>query len=110
MIATLSNLRLPLPMEQIAGFCRRWSIARLEVFGSALREDFRPDSDLDLVATYAPEARWSLLDRVRMKFELEDMLGREVDLLNRRALEKAGSRARAAAILAQAQTLYARGD
>jgi hypothetical protein len=107
MIATLSNLRLPLPMEQIAGFCRRWNIARLEVFGSALREDFRPDSDLDLVATYAPEARWSLLDRVRMKCELEDLLGREVDLLNRRALEKAGSRKRAAAILAQTQTLYA---
>ena len=107
MIATLSNLRLPLPMEQIAGFCRRWNIARLEVFGSALREDFRPDSDLDLVATYAPEARWSLLDRVRMKCELEDMLGREVDLLNRRALEKAGSHESAAAILAQTRTLYA---
>jgi uncharacterized protein len=107
MIATLSNLRLPLPMDQIAGFCRRWSIARLEVFGSALREDFRPDSDLDLVATYAPKARWSLLDRVRMKFELQDMLGREGDLLNRRALEKPASRERAAVILAEAQTLYA---
>jgi predicted nucleotidyltransferase len=94
-------------MEQIAGFCRRWSIARLEIFGSALREDFGPDSDVDLVATYAPQARWSLLDRVRMKFELEDLLGREVDLLNRRALEKPACRARAAAILAQAQTLYA---
>lgn len=107
MIATLSNLRLPLPMEQIAVFCRHWNIVRLEVFGSALRDDFRPDSDLDLVATYAAKARWSLLDRVRMKCELEDMLGREVDLLNRRALEKAGSRERAAAILAQAQTVYA---
>ena len=93
-------------MAQIASFCRRWSIARLEVFGSALRDDFRPDSDLDLVATYAPEARWSLLDRVRMKLELEDMLGREVDLLNRRALEKARSRARAAAILTQAEPIY----
>ena len=107
MIATLSNLRLPLPMEQISGFCRRWSIARLEIFGSALREDFRPDSDVDLVATYAPQTRWSLLDRVRMKCELEDLLGREVDLLNRRALDKPAARARAAAIQAQAQTLYA---
>ncbi|MEK7684385.1 MAG: nucleotidyltransferase domain-containing protein [Verrucomicrobiota bacterium] len=107
MTATLSNLRLPLPMEQIASFCRRWNIARLEVCGSALREDFRPDSDLDLVATYAPKARWSLLDRVRMKLELEDMLGRKVDLLNRRALEKADSRERATALLAQTQTLHA---
>ena len=106
MTISIPNLRMPLPMAQIASFCRRWSIARLEVFGSALRDDFRPDSDLDLVATYAPEARWSLLDRVRMKLELEDMLGREVDLLNRRALEKARSRARAAAILTQAEPIY----
>jgi uncharacterized protein len=107
MIANVPKLRIALPMEQIAAFCRRWSIARLEVFGSALREDFGPDSDLDLLATYAPQARWSLLDRVRMKLELEAMLGREVDLLNRRALEKAKRPERAAAILAQAQPLSA---
>ena len=100
------NLRILLPMEQIAAFCQRWSIARPEVFGSALRDDFRPDSDLDLLATYSPEARWSLLDRVRMKLELEALLGREVDLLNRHALEKARHPARAAAILAQAKPVY----
>jgi predicted nucleotidyltransferase len=107
MIANLPNLRIPLPMKEITAFCRRWNIARLEVFGSALREDFRSDSDLDLVATYAPQARWSLLDRVRMKFELEALLGRRVDLLNRRALEKARRPLRAAAILAEAQPVYA---
>jgi len=106
MIASTSILRISFPVAQLASFCRRWSIARLDVFGSALRDDFRPDSDVDLLATYAPEARWSLLDRVRMKFELEAMLGREVDLLNRRALEKAKTNGRAAAILAQAQPLY----
>ena len=79
----------------------------LKPHGYALREDFRADSDLDLLATYAPQARWSLLDRVRMKLELEAMLGRSVDLLNRRALEKAKGRPSAAAILAQAQPLYA---
>ena len=94
-------------MQPIAAFCRRWSIARLEVFGSILREDFQADSDVDLIATYAPEAHWSLLDRVRMKFELESLLGCNVDLLNRRALEKAGNRQRAAEILAEAQPLYA---
>ena len=107
MIASPANLRMSFPMERITAFCRRWRIARLEVFGSVLRDDFCPDSDLDLVATYAPQAHWSLLDRVRMKFELEAMLGREVDLLNRRALEKASAHARAAAILAEAQPLYA---
>jgi predicted nucleotidyltransferase len=107
MIATLANLKMPLPMSQIAAFCRRWNIARLEVFGSVLRDDFRPDSDVDFLATYAPEAHWSLLDRVRMKLELESLLGHSVDLLNRRALEKNGNRERAASILAQAQPLYA---
>ena len=107
MIASPRSLRVALPLERIAEFCRRWAIRRLEVFGSALRDDFRPDSDVDLVATYAPEAHWSLLDRVRMKQELEGMLGREVDLLNRRALEKSSKNGRTAAILAQAELLYA---
>jgi uncharacterized protein len=95
------------PMEKIIDFCRRWRIARLEVFGSVLRDDFRCDSDLDFLASYVPEAHWSLLDRVHMKHELEDMLGRPVDFLNRRALEHDRHNARAAAILAQAQLLYA---
>jgi len=107
MITSLPNLRMRLPTEPIAAFCRRWRIARLEVFGSVLRADFGTDSDVDLLATYAPEAHWSLLDRVRMKLELESLLNRQVDLLNRRALEKAANRPRAAAILAQAQPLYA---
>ncbi len=102
-----SKLKIPLPLERIASFCRRWSIARLDVFGSVLRNDFHSGSDVDFLATYGPEAHWSLLDRVRMKYELEDMLGRPVDLLNRRALEKARSRDRAAGILEEAQTLYA---
>jgi predicted nucleotidyltransferase len=95
------------PMEKITDFCRRWRIARLEVFGSVLRDDFRRDNDVDLVAGYVPEAHWSLLDRVHMKHELEDLFGRPVDLLNRRALEHDRQNGRATAILAQAQLLYA---
>jgi predicted nucleotidyltransferase len=107
MINRPPNLKLALPLPQMAAYCQRWRIARLEVFGSALRDDFGSDSDVDLLATYAPEAHWSLLDRVRMKLELEALLGRPVDLLNRRALEKSGHRRRAADILAQTQLLYA---
>jgi uncharacterized protein len=99
--------QIDLPMDKIADFCRRWKIAQLEVFGSVLRDDFRRDSDVDFVASYIPEVHWSLLDRVHMKHELEDMLGRPVDLLNRRALEHDRRQGRAAAILAQAQVLYA---
>jgi predicted nucleotidyltransferase len=99
--------QIELPMAKIADFCRRWKIARLEVFGSVLREDFRRDSDVDFVASFVPDAHWSLLDRVHMKHELEDMLGREVDLLNRRALEHDAQNSRSATILAQTQLLYA---
>ena len=107
MTASPATLRITLPLDIIADFCRRWRISRLEVFGSALREDFRPDSDLDLVATYAADARWSLLDRVHMKHELEDLLGRKVDLLNRRALENHRATRRGREILAQTELLYA---
>jgi hypothetical protein len=98
--------RMQLPMDGIAGFCRRWKIVRLDVFGSVLRDDFRRDSDVDFLASYVPDAHWSLMDRVHMKHELEDMLARQVDLLNRRALEHARQNGRAAAILSQAQLLY----
>lgn len=107
MIANPSNLKIRLPLERLADYCRRRSIIRREIFGSALREDFGPDSDVDLVATYASQAHWSLLDRVRMKHELEEMLGRKVDLLNRHALEKGRGNGRSAAILSEAELLYA---
>ena len=103
----MPTIQIEFPMDKIANFCRRWRIARLDIFGSVLRDDFRQNSDVDFVAGYAPAVHWSLLDRVRMKHELEDMLGRSVDLLNRRALEHDRHNGRAAAILAQAQLLYA---
>jgi uncharacterized protein len=107
MVDSPPNLKRALPLQQLATFCRRWNIARLETFGSVLRDDFRSDSDVDLLATYSPEAHWSLMDRVRMKLELENLLGCRVDLLNRRALEKDTKRSSAAEILLQAKLIYA---
>ncbi len=77
-----------LPADQIAEFCKRWKIQELALFGSALRDDFRPDSDLDLVATFAADADWSLLDHIQMQFELQRLFQRNVDLISRRALEQ----------------------
>ena len=108
MVASPPSLKIELPLDKIAQFCQRWKIARLETFGSVLRPDFRPDSDLDFLATFETDAGWSLLDRVGMKLELEDMLGRKVDLLNRRALEKAPASPRAQAILSSGQLIYER--
>lgn len=56
--------------DRLDEYCRRWKIAELRVFGSAVRDDFRPDSDLDLLVTFGPDAEWSLLDHVAMEEEL----------------------------------------
>ena len=79
MIATLANLKVPLPMPQIAAFCRRWSIARLEVFGSVLRDDFRPDSDVDALEFETGRAP-GFLGLACVEEELSHLLGRKVEL------------------------------
>ncbi|HEY0557044.1 MAG TPA: nucleotidyltransferase domain-containing protein [Thermoanaerobaculia bacterium] len=75
------------PAGRLEEFCRRWKITELSLFGSALRDDFRADSDIDLLACFAPDAEWSLLDHARMEKELKEMLGREVDLVCRTTVE-----------------------
>ncbi|HEY9907619.1 MAG TPA: nucleotidyltransferase family protein [Thermosynechococcaceae cyanobacterium] len=98
---------MSLPQSEIAAFCARWQIAELSLFGSALRDDFRPDSDIDLLVAFAPEADWSLLDRVRMQQELEQVLGRDVDLVSKRAIEQSSNWIRRQEILSSAQLIYA---
>ena len=71
--------KLELPKDKIAEFCRRHHIRKLAVFGSALREDFRPDSDLDLLVEFDPEHTPGLAF-FGMEQELSEMLGRKVDL------------------------------
>ncbi len=99
--------QIEMPLEKLADFCQRWKIARLEVFGSVLREDFRPDSDVDFLATFAPEADWSLLDHVQMQEELSAIIAREVDLVSRRAVEQSRNWIRKQTILDSAHVLYA---
>jgi len=73
--------------ETIADFCRRWHIREFAVFGSAARGELRPDSDVDVMVEFKPEARWSLLDVVGAQLELEELFGREVDLLTKGTIE-----------------------
>jgi predicted nucleotidyltransferase len=93
--------------EELGAFCRRWKVAELALFGSALRDDFGPDSDVDLLVTFAPDADWSLLDHIRMQQELADLLGRPVDLVSRRAIEQSRNPLRRREILGSARTVYA---
>ena len=91
---------------KIADFCRRWKISELALFGSALRDDFRRDSDLDILVTFAPSADWGLLDHVQMQLELEKLFDRSVDLISKRALERSTNWLRREEILKTAQILY----
>ncbi len=76
------------PDSEIARFCQRWQIRELALFGSALRSDFGPDSDVDVLVAFSPEAEWGLLEHVRMQQELQNLFHRNVDMISRRALER----------------------
>ena len=101
------NKHIVLPKEQIADFCRRWRIEELSIFGSALREDFRPDSDVDVLVRFSPEASWGLFDLMRMEEELKAIFGREVDLVERSAVERSRNYVRRKAILNNLEPIYA---
>lgn len=74
------TLALDLPRHEIADFCRRYAIRKLALFGSVLRNDFRPESDVDVLVEFEPDAHvgWEIVD---MESELEQIFDREVDLL-----------------------------
>ena len=103
----MDTLHLALPQEKLEAFCQRWRIDEFALFGSVLREDFGPDSDLDVMVTFSPEASWGLLDHLRMELELVELLGREVDLLTRRAVEQSRNWIRRREILDTAEVVYA---
>jgi hypothetical protein len=89
---------------RLADLCRKWKVRELSLFGSALRDDFRPDSDVDVLVSFDPGADWSLLDLVSMQEELAALAGRGVDLVEREALRNPYRRA---AILTSTRVLYA---
>jgi predicted nucleotidyltransferase len=97
----------PWPADRIAELCHHWKIAQLSIFGSALRDDFRPDSDIDLLVRFKPDAEWSLLDQARMERELEELLGRKVDLVSHAAIEKSPNWIRRKEILESSRPIYA---
>ena len=99
-----SNLKLP--TEKLADFCRRWLIQEVALFGSILREDFKPESDVDLLVTFTPEARWGLLEHARMEQELAQLVGRKIDLFTKRAVEQSRNWIRRQEILNTAEVVY----
>lgn len=98
------SLQIQLDPKVLAGFCRRWRIREMSLFGSCLRDDFRPDSDIDVLVSFEPSVPWSLWDMVDMREELIAITGRKVDLVDKEGLRNPYRRE---AILSSREIVYA---
>lgn len=93
-------LAIDIDRDKLREFCRRWKVAEFALFGSVTRPDeFRDDSDVDVLARFAPDAPWSLFDWVTMEEELAAIFHRRVDLVERAAVETSDNRFRRRSIL-----------
>ncbi len=101
------NALTQLDSAQLAAFGRKWKLAELALFGSALRDDFRPDSDVDVLVTFTPDSHPSLFDLAQMQEELCALFGREIDIVSRRGIESSRNYLRKNSILRSARVVYA---
>ena len=101
---TIKNIIIP--QNRVSEFCKRWNIVELSLFGSVLRDDFDRESDIDFLATFAPEVTWTLFDHVTMEDQLKEIFDREVDLVTRNAVERSRNRIRRRTILNSSKVIY----
>ena len=97
---------IEIPVAQLTEFCQRWKVQELALFGSVLREDFRPDSDIDVLISFTPDNCWTLFDRVDMRDELTEIFGRKVDLVNKQGIERSRNYLRKNNILSSSKVIY----
>lgn len=108
-ITPITTPKLNLPYQELAEFCACWNIERLAVFGSALREDLAGQSDIDFLVEFAAGAKWTLWDHMSMEEELAKLLGRPVDLVDRKAVDESRNWIRRREILSTARGIYVAG-
>ncbi len=101
---------IDLPMEVIAQFCDRWQVTEFALFGSVVRDDFRPDSDIDVMVQFHPEAHPTFSSLDQMEAELKTIFHREIDLITRQGIETSRNYLRRQEILSSAQVIYAKGS
>lgn len=101
------DVRISLPMGQIRAFCDKWKVAEFALFGSVLREDFRPDSDVDVLVRFVDGVRYGFFGIGRMEEELQTILEREVDLVTRNGVEVSPNSPLRRSILNTARVIYA---
>jgi hypothetical protein len=100
------GIRIQVFKEKIAAFCRRNHIRSMSFFGSVLRDDFRPDSDVDVMVEFEPGQEPGLMEIVAMEMELSEILGHKVDLVERQSVEKSENYIRRRHILHSLETIY----
>ena len=100
---------ITIPKKRIGEFCRRWEVVEFSLFGSVLREDFRPDSDVDVLVSFAPDAKVSLFDLVQMQDELKAIFKRDVDLIEKQSIIESPNYIRRKNILTNTRVVYAQG-
>jgi uncharacterized protein len=101
---------IDLPTEKIAEFCDRWQVIELALFGSVLRNDFRFDSDIDVMVQFHPDAHPTFSTLDRMEAELKTIFHRDIDLITRQGIETSRNYLRRQEILSSAQVIYATGS
>ncbi|GAB4353613.1 MAG: nucleotidyltransferase family protein [Candidatus Abyssubacteria bacterium] len=97
---------IDVPYKKIEAFCRKWKVSELSLFGSVLRKDFDPASDVDVLVSFLPGAKPSLFDRVRMEEELSELFGRQVDLVQKSTIERSENYIRRRYILDSRKVIY----
>ncbi len=101
-----ARVNVPVDREEVATFCKKWSIVEFALFGSVLRDDFRPESDVDVLVRFAPDVRWGLFDLVKMEQELEQIFGRRVALVERESVERSENYIRRRHVLESLECIY----
>jgi predicted nucleotidyltransferase len=101
----MPHIAIDYDKEKLRDFCQRWKVTEFSLFGSVVRDDFGPQSDVDVLVTFAPNAPWTLSMWLEMQRELEMLFQRRVDLIERDAVEHSENRFRKRAILSSAVML-----
>ena len=99
------SVRIDIPKEEIAAFCQRNHIRRMSLFGSVLRDDFTPESDVDVLVEFEPD-RTPGLEFITMQDELSEILGRQVDMYTFKGVESSRNWLLREEILSSAEVQY----
>jgi uncharacterized protein len=102
----MATIAIEIDKDKLRDFCQRWKITEFALFGSVTRpEEFRSDSDVDVLVRFAPDSHVTLYDIVHMQDELREIFGRDVDLVERDVVEQSRNRFRKRSILRSAVLL-----